>query len=167
VQILNTSNVLLQTLYIYTATSSTTIHQTGWVNHVANLTAYGGQTIRIRFSATYNYPGTAIGNGPGRAEVDAVSVQTTAPTAASVSVSGRLLTSDGAGISRANVTLTNSAGVSHSATSSSFGYYRFDDVPAGETYVLTVNNKKYLFADSPRIVNVQESLADIDFIASP
>ena len=34
VQILNTSNVLLQTLYIYTATSSTTIHQTGWVNPV-------------------------------------------------------------------------------------------------------------------------------------
>ncbi len=162
VEILTTSNVLLQTLYTVTTLTNTNTN-TGYVNHVADLTAYQGQTIRIRFRTTVS----ARLMGPGQLEVDAVSVQTLQPTAANVSIGGRILTSDGAGISRTIVTLTNGAGVSRTVSTNSFGYYRFDEVASGETYVLTVSNKKYLFADSPRIVNVQDNLADIDFMASP
>lgn len=162
VEILNTSNTLLQTLYTVTAPPLTNTN-TGWVSHSVNLNAFAGQTIRIRFrdfaSATFA--------GPGQIEIDAVSIQTLQPTAANVSVGGRVLTNEGAGISRVSVTLTDSAGVSRSATTNTFGYYNFTDVPAGETYVLTVNNKKYFFADSPRVVSVQNDLADIDFRASP
>jgi hypothetical protein len=162
VEILNTSNVLLQTLYVVnTLTNSNT--NTGWVNHLANLTAYQGQTIRIRFRATV----TATLQGPGQVEIDAVSVQTLQPTAANVSVGGRVLTNEGMGIARTTVTLTDGAGNSRSATTNSFGYYKFDDVEAGGTYTLTVNNKRYLFADSPRIVSVQDNIADLNFIASP
>jgi Carboxypeptidase regulatory-like domain len=167
VQILNTSNVLLQTLYQYTATYQTTNHNTGWVNHVANLSAYAGQTIRIRFSGTYS---SSIGgnlNGPGRAEVDNVSIQTLIPTASSVTVGGRILTSEGTGISRVSVTLTNSAGATRTVSTNSFGTYNFTEVPAGETYTVTVNSKKYFFADSPRVVSVQDNIADLDFTASP
>ncbi len=162
VEILNTSNVLLQTLYTVT-TPTNTNSNTGWVNHIANLTAYQGQTIRIRFRAFVS----VILAGPGQLEIDAVSVQTLQPTAANVSVGGRVLTNEGTGISRVNVTLTNSAGVSRNSTSNSFGYYKFDEVASGETYILTVNNKKYLFTDSPRVVNVQNNVLDIDFRASP
>lgn len=162
VEILNTSNVLLQTLYIVNTLTNTNTN-TGWVSHSVNLTAYQGQTIRVRFRTTVS----VRLQGPGQLEVDAVSVQTLQPTAANVSVGGRVLTNEGAGISRVSVTLTNSAGVSRSVTTNTFGYYNFDEVASGETYILTVNNKKYFFADSPRVVNVQNDLKDVDFRASP
>lgn len=162
VEILNTSNILLQTLYTV-STPTNTNSNTGWVNHIANLTAYQGQTIRIRFRAVV----TQTLQGPGQLEIDAVSVQTLQPTAANVSVAGRVLTSEGAGISRTTVTLTDSAGISRSATTNTFGYYKFDEVRAGETYMLSVNNKRYLFTDSPLVVNVQENVSDLNFIASP
>jgi len=167
VQILNTSNAVLQTLYTFTATGGNA-YNTGWIDHSVSLSAYAGQTIRIRFSATYT---SSIGgnlNGPGRNEVDVVSVQSPfVPTAANVAVSGRVLSGDKAGIARANLVLTDSAGVSRSVTTNSFGFYSFEDVRAGDIYILSVNNKKYLFADSPRILNVQNDLADVDFVASP
>ncbi|HVE58581.1 MAG TPA: carboxypeptidase-like regulatory domain-containing protein [Pyrinomonadaceae bacterium] len=167
VQILNTSNVVLQTLYTFTA-SGGAMYNTGWVNHSVSLNAYAGQTIRIRFSATYSSSISGNLNGPGRNEVDAVSVQSpSTPTAANVSVGGRVSTDEGAGISRVVVTLTDGAGNIRSATTNSFGYYNFDQVAAGGTYIIAVNNKKYLFADSPRVVNVQNDLADVDFRASP
>ena len=89
------------------------------------------------------------------------------PTAANVSLGGRISNIDGAGISRVNVTLTNSAGVSRLVSTNSFGFYKFDEVQAGDTYILTVSNKKYLFTNSPRVVNVENDLADLDFVASP
>ncbi|MBS1796914.1 MAG: carboxypeptidase regulatory-like domain-containing protein [Acidobacteria bacterium] len=163
VEITNTSNVVLQTLYSVTAPPLTKTN-TGWVNHSVNLSAYAGQTIRIRFR---DYT-TVTFIGPGQAEIDAVSVQSPfVPTASNVSVGGRVLTDSGAGISRVNVTLTDGAGVSRSATTNSFGYYKFDEVETGETYILTVNSKKYLFTGSPRVVNVTDNLTDIDFTASP
>ena len=162
VEILTTGNVLRQTLYVVNTLTNTNTN-TGYVNHVANLTAYQGQTIRIRFRTTV----TTRLQGPGQLEVDAVSVQTLQPVASNVLVGGRVLTFDGTGISRVSVTLTNSAGVSRSVSTNSFGYYKFDEVPAGETYVIAVNHKKYLFPDSPRVVTTESDLADVDFRASP
>jgi hypothetical protein len=162
VEIRNTADVLLQTLYIVNTLTNTNTN-TGWVNHVVNLTAYQGQTIRLRFVTNVS---TSL-QGPGQLEVDAVSVQTLAPTAANVSVGGRVLDDNGNGISRGAVTLTDSAGVSRSVMTGSFGNYNFDDVRAGETYILTVDHKRYFFADSPRIVSVQDNIMDADFRASP
>jgi hypothetical protein len=162
VEILNTSNVLLQTLYTVNTLTNTNTN-TGDVNHTADLTAYQGQTIRIRFRAVV----TVTLQGPGQLEIDAVSVQTLQPTAANVSVGGRVLNAEGSGIARALVTMTDSAGNSRTSSTNSFGYYQFADVLAGETYILTVSNKKYLFTDSPRVLNIQNDVADLDFIASP
>jgi len=41
--------------------------------------------------------------------------------------------------------------------------YRFDDVPAGESYVLSVASKRYQFADC--VITVIDDLADVDFVA--
>jgi hypothetical protein len=89
--------------------------------------------------------------------------QLVTPTAANVSISGRVLTADGRGIRSTVVVLADSEGNSRTATTSSFGYYRFDDVPAGGTYVLSVSSKRYQF--EPRVVNVQDEIANLDFIA--
>jgi hypothetical protein len=164
VDVLNTSNILLVNLLTVNVASEQYV-DTGWQTFQRSLNAFAGQTVRIRFRTTVS----ASYQGPGQLEIDAVSLQSPSliPTAANVSVGGKVITAEGAGISRSTVTLTNSAGVSRSATTNSFGNYGFDEVPAGETYILTVNNKKYFFADSPRVLNVQDNLADIDFVASP
>ena len=91
------------------------------------------------------------------------SVNISGGTAASPSLSGRVLTSDGRGIRNAAVVLTDSRGVSRQATTGSLGYYRFDDVQPGETYVLSVAAKRYSFA--ARTVGGADNLAAVDFVA--
>jgi len=87
------------------------------------------------------------------------------PTAASVSISGRVLTSGGQGLARVSVTLTNGAGAVRSVRTNSFGVYRFDEVAAGEIYTLSVTSSRYQFPESSRILNVLETLSDQDFVA--
>ena len=45
--------------------------------------------------------------------------------------------------------------------------YRFDDVPAGESYVLSVASKRYQFTNPSRLISVSDDLSDVDFVASP
>ncbi len=160
VEILNTSNVLLQTLYTVTTSGSSNTN-TGWVNSGANISAYAGQTIRVRFRTTV----TANYAGPGRLEVD--NVRTLAPTAANVSIGGRITDNGKTSIPRAMVTLTDSNGNSRTVISNLFGHYKFDEVQAGETYVLVANHGKYTFADNPRVISVEDNLSNVDFQTSP
>jgi CSLREA domain-containing protein len=90
-------------------------------------------------------------------------IQILAPTAASVSVSGRVLSPAGRGLTNATVILTDTAGNTRSASTSTFGYYRFDEVAAGQTYVLTVVSKRYQF--TPQVVTVTEDLNELNFAA--
>lgn len=71
VQILNTSNVLLQTLYSVTTLTNTNTN-TGWVTHNVDVSAYAGQTIRLRFFTIVDKEL----QGPGQVEIDGVSLQT-------------------------------------------------------------------------------------------
>lgn len=86
-----------------------------------------------------------------------------APTAASVSVGGRVLTDRGKGLINATVVLTDINGFSRAARTSSLGYYRFDDVAVGETYILSVKSKRYGFA--PQVVGVTDELSGLNFVA--
>jgi CSLREA domain-containing protein len=90
-----------------------------------------------------------------------------APTVASAFIGGRILTPNGGGIKGAVVVLTggNLPAPVYSQTNN-FGYYRFSEVPVGQNYVVTVNAKRYTFADSSRIVNLLDSLADLDFVSN-
>jgi YVTN family beta-propeller protein len=87
------------------------------------------------------------------------------PTAAGVSVSGRVLTAASVGLSNATVTMVDRTGTTRTARTSSFGYYRFDDVRSGETYVFGVISKRYQF--EPRLVSVFDALTGFDFISEP
>ncbi len=163
VEIRNTSNTILQTLFTATAPGST-ITNIPWTSHTIDLgNTYAGQTIRLAFVFSV---ATGLA-GPGVAEIDGVSMDASIPTAANVAVGGRVLTNTGTGISRSNVTLTDGAGNIRTATTNLLGYYKFEEVQAGATYILTVSNKKYLFTNSPRVITVQDNLADVDFVASP
>jgi hypothetical protein len=85
------------------------------------------------------------------------------PTAANVSISGKVLTAKGGGLGNAIVVLTDSHGVSRNVKTSTFGYYLFDNVGSGETYTISVNSKKYQF--TPQIVTANDSITDLNFIA--
>lgn len=89
------------------------------------------------------------------------------PTAAGVTITGRVRTADGTGIRNAILTLTNAEGETRTAVSSAFGYYTFLDVPAGQTYILSVSTKRYAFGQPQIVIAVQDSLDDVDFVGEP
>ncbi len=79
-----------------------------------------------------------------------------------VSVSGRVTTLDGRSLRNAVAVLTDSFGARRTATTSSFGNFRFDNVATGEAYVIGVSSKRYRFASRNLIVT--GSLTDVDFV---
>jgi len=86
-----------------------------------------------------------------------------APSAAGVTISGRVSLSSGAGLRNATVILTDPDGGQRTAITGAFGYYEIDDVESGRTCVLTIVSKRFQF--SPRILNVLESLSDVNIVA--
>jgi SdrD B-like domain/Carboxypeptidase regulatory-like domain len=89
-----------------------------------------------------------------------------APTAADVSVEGQVLTADGRGIRNAKVTLVQADGTVDSTLTTSFGYYRFDGIPAGQSVTLAVSARRFGFANPTRVLNMADSFANVDFIAN-
>jgi hypothetical protein len=85
------------------------------------------------------------------------------PTAANVTVSGRVLTMGGRPISNALVTLTNHSGVNKTTRTNPFGYFSFTSVEVGETYILDAHSKSYTFA--PEVVFVTEDISTLNFTA--
>jgi hypothetical protein len=83
------------------------------------------------------------------------------PTAAGVSVSGRVTTPTGVGITNARVSITDSSNVTRTAITSVFGFYSFDNVTPGATYTISVLAKRYTF--TPRMMQINGDLTDVDF----
>lgn len=91
-----------------------------------------------------------------------------APTAAAVSVAGRVLTADGRGIRNAVMTISGNGLARPLRTiTGPFGYYNFEGLNAGETYVLTVNSKSFAFQVPSRVINLNDNVTDADFTANP
>ena len=85
-----------------------------------------------------------------------------APTAADASVAGRVLAGK-RGVSGATVVLTDRQGAERPTRTNSFGYFRFAEVAAGETYIIQIRAKRYRFA--PQIVAVTGDLSELSFSA--
>ena len=86
-----------------------------------------------------------------------------APSAALVTVGGRVLDGYGMPVSGAFVAITAPNGTVQSALTNAFGHYRFSDIATGSIYSVTVRAKGHAFA--PRSVSVIDELTDLDFIA--
>jgi Carboxypeptidase regulatory-like domain/Domain of unknown function (DUF5122) beta-propeller len=118
-----------------------------------------GQPVLIRARGYYQ---SGYRSGSENTQEYVKSIYLLAPTAASVSISGRVLSSQKA-IVRATVWLTDSSGNIRTAKTNSFGYFRFDGIRSGETVTLQVTGKGYSFA--PQIITLVEDLTDFDFNA--
>ncbi|QQS34081.1 MAG: carboxypeptidase regulatory-like domain-containing protein [Acidobacteriota bacterium] len=79
---------------------------------------------------------------------------------ADIEVSGRVLTPSGQGLRSATVILTDSTGASRNITTSSFGFFRFDNINAGENYTLTVVSRTFRF--NPTNINTNTSIFNLD-----
>ena len=89
-----------------------------------------------------------------------------APTAAGVNVSGRVLGISGEGLR--NITVILEGGnlfTPRTARTNTFGYFTFEDVLVGETYVVSVRTKKYGFPQESQVFSLMDSISDIIFQA--
>lgn len=88
-----------------------------------------------------------------------------APTAARVSVSGRAVTADGRGIRNVEITLTGPDGNSRRTFTGSLGWYQFDDVEVGASYVISAQSKRFTFIQPSRLIEPHDNVVDADFVA--
>ncbi len=89
--------------------------------------------------------------------------QSLAPTAANVSASGRVLDTKARGISGATVSMTGADGATRTTRTNPFGFYTFDDVKTGETYIVNAHHKRFQF--TPQAVSVFEQITALNITA--
>lgn len=124
---------------------------------------YGGSNPNGRWNLYIRQQGGGTGQISGGWGIEFL-----APTAASATISGRVLTANGQPIRNAKVTITGNTLIEPlRATTGSFGYYSFDGLQVGETYVVTVASKRFTFAVPSRVISLIDNVADADFIAEP
>ena len=63
------------------------------------------------------------------------------------------------------ITMIDSTGNVRTVHTTSFGYYRFDDAPAGETVTLSVKARQFRFNQSTIVRTTNESIADANFFS--
>ncbi len=97
--------------------------------------------------------------------VDIGAVETLAPTAAGTTVAGRVIQSNGRGIFRAVVSLTDRTGKVRTATTDFSGRFTFEGIDAQQTYVLTVQHQQYDFAS--QIITPTSDLLDLSLVGIP
>lgn len=88
---------------------------------------------------------------------------TFAPTAANVTVSGRVLRADGRAIPNVRIRYTDAQGISRSTITNQFGYFEFAEVEAGQTYLFQATAKGFNF--NPQVLSVNDDLTDLTFTA--
>ena len=92
----------------------------------------------------------------------------TCTLAAGVSVSGRVTTAEGRGITNARITVTgNSLAQPISVITGRRGFYNFEDLQSGETYIVTVGSRRFTFSSPSRVLSLVDNITDEDFVADP
>lgn len=89
-----------------------------------------------------------------------------APSAAGLFVDGRVTTPEGNGIRNVMMTLTLEDGSVRTAVTGAFGYYRFEDIPGGQTVVLEISAKRYTFNNPVRLIQMSDDIAGLDWTSN-
>lgn len=110
---------------------------------------------------------TNTGTAPGVTNFSQWGAGMLAPTAANGSISGQVLTANGQGIRNAVVMVTG-GGLSEPryVQTGSFGKYQIDELQLGQTYVVTVISKRYIFQNPSFVINLDGDLSNINFEAN-
>lgn len=85
------------------------------------------------------------------------------PTAANVSVGGRISSGSGKALNSVVVYLIDHNGVMRQTMSNSFGYYRFDDVEVGQTVTVSVFSKRISFSQPTQVLMLKDNALEVNF----
>lgn len=148
---------------------ATPSHNVTFASHFLNFSSTTARDMALSFSSVT--PGLALGagsflqssamSGSGTFASNPVPTILTNPTAASVSLGGRVYGPNGAPLRNVEVMMSEQNGTTRVARTSAFGYYQFDDVEAGQGVILSVRTKRYQF--QPQLVSVTDSAFDVNF----
>ena len=58
------------------------------------------------------------------------------------------------------------SGRARTAVTNRLGYYSFDDLDAGETFILNISHRRYRFDQSTRVYTPVDNLFEINFVGS-
>lgn len=100
-------------------------------------------------------------------EVDMGGDEFYGPLAAEASITGRVIAADGTGIRNAVIVVTGgNLTQPRLIRTGPFGYYSVEGLEVGQTYVLTIQSKRFTFANPTRVVSLQDNIEDLDFVAN-
>jgi hypothetical protein len=154
-----------------TLSASTPDHNVTFTSNFLIFTATTERNLGLSFSAVT--PNMALGLGSFLQNTTAAGSGTFAsnplpippgPTAAAVTVSGRVSTANGRGLRNAEVTLLDSNGTVMTARTTNFGHFSFEGIASGQSVIISVRSKRYTFA--PQVISLQDSATDINFVAN-
>lgn len=164
---------LLPLVFFFLSLLTSIVAQTGGTYDLShNVIAGGGGSQstggNFKLDGTVGQPsaGTVSNGGGYNLHGGFWTLATFTPTAATASISGQIRTADGRGITHVRLVLVNATtGETFATTSSLFGYYRFEGIVVGQSYILTVRAKLYRFDPNTRVIMLQDELTDLDFTA--
>ena len=132
----------------------------------STVTGITGTTLQIRMIVFTNANAELVTLDNVRVPQAGVFIQS--PSAAPASIAGRVTTADGRAISGAAISVSGgNLPQPRIARTSSFGYYSLEDLDAGQTYIVTIGSKRFIFSAPSRVVSLTDSVADVDFVAEP
>ncbi len=135
-----------------------------WTEHTITLSGLGIPTSgRLAFRYFVEDAGP-IGNNSDYIGIDTFSYQPAGPTASTAILAGQVLTANGSPIRNVLLSITSNTGEIKYARTNSFGYYHFQDLEVGQTYILSISAKRYTFAKPIRLITLNEDLTSEDFI---
>ncbi len=148
--------------------SLTTFHQTTQLGNKTASDSDGAYLANPPGSPAGTYPVINVTTGGPGANDHTLDVGFwLAPTAAPVSVSGRVTTSYGAGIRNVQLYLVEQNGNTHTAITGPFGYYLFADIESGQSVVVSINAKRFRFSNPVRLVSLYDNIDDLNWVANP
>ncbi len=130
----------------------------------ANLPADGDYSITA-FSGGHSFAPPQIFIGALAGDVAGADFTRIAPTAANVTVGGRV-TKGKRGIEQAEISMTDANGNLRTVQTDRLGFYEFENIAPGGTYIVTVGYRNYQFTGNPRILSVNAQINDLNFTVS-
>ncbi len=125
----------------------------------------GAGVSRTLNTLIYDFSGSSYHYNNDFSSTFVVAQISAAPTAAGLSVDGRVTTPEGNGIKNVMMYLTLDDGTVMTTRTGSFGYYRFDDIPGGQTAIVSISAKRYAFSNPVRLVQLTDNIVDLDWVS--
>jgi hypothetical protein len=82
-------------------------------------------------------------------------------------VQGRVISAGGNGIGDARLMITNAATLEvTTALTNPYGFYTFEGLEAGSIYFISVQHRRFTFGENTKLLTVNDSLSDVNFVAN-